>query len=70
MLETLGQNIEGLRCLPLVGGKQVPVDGGCVSEGVHVINCTPDWSRDLLEHGFIGVRAFRPPRKLVLGPAT
>ena len=49
--------MSGLRCLPLIGGKQVPV-GGYVSRGVHLINCTPGWSRDLIEEGIIGEYQF------------
>ena len=53
ILEAIGQKMAGLRCLPLIGGKQIPV-GSCVSTGVHLINCTPGWSRDLIEEGNIG----------------
>ena len=45
--------MHGLRCLPLIGGKQVPLVGN-VSAGVHLINCTPGWSRNLIEEGIIG----------------
>ncbi len=66
MLEGLGQEMEGLRCLPLIGGKQVPVDGGCVSTGAHLINCTPGWSRDLIEEGYIGMLQAWPQNSVEL----
>lgn len=44
----------------------MPVDGGCVSTGAHLINCTPGWSRDLIEEGYIGMLQAWPQNSVEL----